>query len=155
MFSLRASQAHSSSPSKQLSSYIQWSLGTSFISISQDLVNHLRCILVGATYGSEKPADPPVDELSRNSPHTSTSNLYVTRADSLGSPNYYPDNPSQRAFFRRIFLLLRFFFFPAEVLAIIAGSSYKHAMTNESKAHLVMIMRLDLVASSFSISEQF
>ncbi|KIM45438.1 hypothetical protein M413DRAFT_442117 [Hebeloma cylindrosporum] len=122
IFSLRAVQAHNESKrySKGLATYMQISFGLGFIGIANDLVNLIRCLLVNATYGSERYSESPA-------------------ASSKGGllsppPEGTPDLPRVRFWARRFTDLLGPAFLAATVPGIIANSHYSKVFDDQNQA---------------------
>ena len=121
MFTLRAVQAHSESKrySIGLATYMQASFGLGFLNIANNLVNLIRCLLVNATYGSERYPESAA-------------------ASSKGGllsppPEGTPDLPRMRFWARRLTDLL---VLVLVVAAISANSHYDKVFDDQKEADL-------------------
>jgi len=99
---------------------MQISFGLGFIGIATDLVGLIRCLLINATYGSERYSESPA-------------------ASSKGGllsppPEGTPDLPKVRFWARRSMDLLGFAFLAATVPGIIANSHYSNVLDDQNQA---------------------
>ena len=116
IFSLRAVQARSVQKrfSEGLLKYMQISFGLGYIGISNDLVGLLRCLLVNATFGSDRYAESPA----------ASSKDGVVKPPPEGTP----DMPTTRFWVRRFTDIVNLLYIAATVTGIIANSAYPQGM---------------------------
>jgi len=116
IFSLRAAQAHSEKRrfSEGLLKYMQISFGLGFIGISNDLVGLLRCLLVNATFGSDKYEESTA----------ASSKDGVMKPPPEGTP----DMAKTRFWLRRFTDVVNLLYIAATVTGIIANSTYPQGM---------------------------
>ena len=122
IFLLCVVQAHSESKqySRGLMTYMQISFGLGFIGIASDLVKHIWCLPINATYGSERYHESPA-------------------ASSKGGllsppPEGTPDLPKVRFWARRSMDLLGLAFLAAIIPGIIANSHYSKVFDDQDQA---------------------
>ncbi|KAF8160618.1 hypothetical protein B0H34DRAFT_697367 [Crassisporium funariophilum] len=122
IFSLRAIQSHNESKrySHGLATYMQISFGVGFIGIAGDLVGLIRCLLVNATYGSERYPESPAA---------------ATKDGALSAPREgTPDLTRERFWVRRFTDFMGPAFLAATVLGIIANSHYNRFVDDQKQA---------------------
>jgi len=99
---------------------MQISFGLGFIGISNDLVNLIRCLLVNATYGSERYPESAA----------ASSKEGVLSPPPEGTP----DSPKVRFWARRFTDLTGLVFLAATVPGIIANSHYSKVFDDQNQA---------------------
>ena len=99
---------------------MQISFGLGFIGIANDLVNVIRCLLVNATYGSER--------------YPESSAAWSKGGLLTPPPEGTPDLPKVRFLARRFTDLLGFAFLAATVPGIIANTHYNKVFDDQKQA---------------------
>ena len=104
--------------SEGLLKYMQISFGLGYIGISNDLVGLLRCLLVNATFGSDRYAESPA----------ASSKDGVMKPPPEGTP----DMPKTRFWVRRFTDIVNLLYIAATVTGIIANSTYPQGMKDSA-----------------------
>ena len=107
---------------------MQLSFGLGFIGISNDLVGLLRCLLVNATYGS--------DRYEESSAASSKDGVMKP------PPEGTPDMPRTRFWVRRFTDIVGLLYIAATVTGVIANSSYSEGMDNVATGNRNARLRL-------------
>ena len=129
IFSLRAVQALDESKryTPEPATYLQVSFGLGYINIARDFVTIIRCLLVNATYGSER--------YPESSAASSKGGLLTP------PPEGTPDLPKVRFWVRRFATLLFLAFVGAMVPGIVANSYYSKVFDNQKQVDKTAKMR--------------
>jgi len=138
IFSLRAAQARNEKmrESRGLASYMQSTLALGFISIANDLVNILRCVLVNSTYGTDTYAQSPAATSAKLEPTSIEESESQTRIS-----DYIPDHPRTRFWMRRYTAILGLAFLAATVPGIVGNSTYNKGIDDQNQANKMMRAR--------------
>ncbi|KAL0945507.1 hypothetical protein HGRIS_000991 [Hohenbuehelia grisea] len=175
VFALRASQANSDSQrqSSGLLTYLQLSFGMGYLSIAQDVVKLVRCLIVNASFGTKTAFQSPAVQGARGAASKSDAERASKPAWSLlaSSPASYEeiieknpiaevaragapfveDHPRHRAGARRFGDLGGLVFFAAIIPGVIANSGFGKLLSDESKADQVMSLRYVSTAVAFAL----
>jgi len=122
VFSLRAAQVNNEQAAhSDVQSYMQMTFGVGVVSMAQDVVRLLRCLLVNTTYSS--------DDISEKWPSLADQSM-VTQ-----------DQPRQRFWFRRYTDAATFLYLAAFASGTVAGSLYFRGTKSETIGDVVMKVR--------------
>ncbi|KAM6489531.1 hypothetical protein JOM56_015027 [Amanita muscaria] len=150
IYSLRAAQARSDSlrVSSGLITYLQVSFAMGFITIANDQVNTLRCLLVNTTFSCDMYEQSPP---SRDAPLNARNHRKVDyqgffggwlRERFTGQPNDGdPDYPKRRFWFRRAQEIGSLLFIAAIVPSIVAHQKFGQLINDQSSAASVFRLR--------------
>ncbi|KAL0945506.1 hypothetical protein HGRIS_000990 [Hohenbuehelia grisea] len=167
VFALRASQSNNESRrlSPGLLTYSQLTFATGYISIAQDIVSLVRCLIVNASFGTDLVSQSPAIEGARRATKKPTHAATLTSWPRLSllassSPTYeeiiernpisevvregaphFVDNPRYRSMARRYANTGAFTFLAATICGIVANSQFGKLLEDESKSQQVMTWR--------------